>query len=50
MRKGHMNVLTAFKDLVVYDLTNYPYTIIERNIDLIKPKKIFGKLEEEFSS
>ena len=47
MRNGHMNVVTDFKDLVVYDLTNYPKTLIKRDIASINPKKIFGKLIEE---
>jgi hypothetical protein len=45
MRKGHMEVEALFNDIAVYDLTNYPNTISERNLDLIVPRKIFGILE-----
>lgn len=37
MKKGYMEVDAKFNDMVVYDLTNYPNTLTERNLALIKP-------------
>ena len=31
----------------MYDLTNYPYTLTERDLDKIKPDKFFGKIDQQ---
>lgn len=45
MRKGLMEVDAQLLDLEVFDLTNYPNTLSERNLELIVPRKIFGMAE-----
>jgi|JI91814CRNA_FD_contig_31_1539424_length_892_multi_2_in_0_out_0_1 hypothetical protein len=42
-----MNVEANLNDMAVYDLTNYPNTLTERNLELIQPRKIFGILESD---
>ncbi len=38
MKEGTMKVVTDFNDLVIYDLTNYPNTLVNRRIERIVPK------------
>ena len=47
MGPGVMEVEGQFGDLVAYDLTNYPDTVVKRQLEIIKPQKFFGKRDLE---
>ena len=49
LKKGYVQVDAKFKDLDVYDLTNYPNTIATRDIQKIEPKKILKRFKDEHS-
>lgn len=49
LKKGSLQFEAKFKDLDIYDLTNYPYTISRRDISKIQPKKIFTRLKDDTS-
>lgn len=46
MRKGMMDIDAKFNDINVLDLTNYPHTLTEKNLSLIRPRKMFGMLNQ----
>lgn len=47
MLTGAILVDVKFKDLICFDLTNYPNTLTETKFDEIKPKKLFGRLKNK---
>lgn len=49
LKKGYIEVEAMFKDLDVFDLTNYPYTLTTRDISKIRPNKILTKFKAEKS-
>ena len=46
MSKGLMDIDAKFNDMNIFDLTNYPQTLTERNLSLIRPQKMFGMLNQ----
>jgi hypothetical protein len=47
MLAGAILVDVKFKDLICFDLTNYPNTLTQTQFDQIKPKKLFGRLKNK---
>ena len=43
--EGVIDVKLTFKDLLMFDLTNYPNTLNCLDFDKIKPRKLFGQLK-----
>lgn len=47
MSEGVIDVKLTFKDLLIFDLTNYPNTLNCLDYNKIKPMKLFGQLKKK---